>query len=262
MVRRPDLLGHPLGQVSNFPRAMQACLNEARPSNTSTRSVVPPARPHLRLSSMLSSRPLLPALSESTKRRECRHGPELLDRRAGVSRRGALVAAGPTCPTSCAQKMESYQELSKDDLLRWHKILAKKGWVAPDWPDGVGRDGLERRAEVHLRGRVRLRGHPAADPVRAPHVRAGAAAVRHRGAEEALPAAHLRRHRLLVPGLLGAGLGLGPGLAQDARGARGRALRRHRPEDLDHAGPARRLDLLPRPHRREPASARTASPSC
>src|SRR5262249_23010293 len=26
------------------------------------------------------------------------------------------------------QKVESYQELSKDDLMRWHKILAKKGW--------------------------------------------------------------------------------------------------------------------------------------
>jgi alkylation response protein AidB-like acyl-CoA dehydrogenase len=24
--------------------------------------------------------------------------------------------------------------LSKADLLRWHKILAEKGWVAPDWP--------------------------------------------------------------------------------------------------------------------------------
>ena len=37
-------------------------------------------------------------------------------------------------PDDLRQKMESYQELSKDDLLRWHKILAKKGWVAPDWP--------------------------------------------------------------------------------------------------------------------------------
>src|SRR5258708_6022239 len=37
------------------------------------------------------------------------------------------------------QKMESYQELSKDELLRWHKILAKKGWVAPDWPTEWGR---------------------------------------------------------------------------------------------------------------------------
>ena len=24
--------------------------------------------------------------------------------------------------------------MSKDDFLRWHKILAKKGWIAPEWP--------------------------------------------------------------------------------------------------------------------------------
>ena len=24
--------------------------------------------------------------------------------------------------------------LSRDELLRWHRILAKKGWVAPAWP--------------------------------------------------------------------------------------------------------------------------------
>jgi len=28
----------------------------------------------------------------------------------------------------------TYQELDKDDLLRWHRIVAQKGWVAPDWP--------------------------------------------------------------------------------------------------------------------------------
>ena len=41
-------------------------------------------------------------------------------------------------PDELRQKMESYQELSKDDLLRWHKTLAKKGWVAPDWPEEWG----------------------------------------------------------------------------------------------------------------------------
>ena len=41
-------------------------------------------------------------------------------------------------PADLRQKMESYQELSKDELLRWHKILARKGWVAPDWPQEWG----------------------------------------------------------------------------------------------------------------------------
>ena len=41
-------------------------------------------------------------------------------------------------PVDLRQKMESYQELSKEELLRWHKILARKGWVAPDWPQEWG----------------------------------------------------------------------------------------------------------------------------
>ena len=44
-------------------------------------------------------------------------------------------------PADLKQKVESYQELSKDDLLRWHRILAKKGWVAPDWPTEWGGTG-------------------------------------------------------------------------------------------------------------------------
>src|ERR1051325_8385100 len=31
--------------------------------------------------------------------------------------------------------------LSKDDLLRWHRILAKQGWVAPAWPKEWGGTG-------------------------------------------------------------------------------------------------------------------------
>src|SRR5260370_24739095 len=33
-------------------------------------------------------------------------------------------------PADLRQKMESYQELSNAELLRWHQILAKKGWRA------------------------------------------------------------------------------------------------------------------------------------
>ena len=32
-------------------------------------------------------------------------------------------------------------ELSKEDFLAWHKVLAKKGWVAPSWPEEVGGTG-------------------------------------------------------------------------------------------------------------------------
>ena len=35
-------------------------------------------------------------------------------------------------------KVLGYRELSKDDLLNWHKKLAAKGWVAPGWPKEWG----------------------------------------------------------------------------------------------------------------------------
>jgi len=44
-------------------------------------------------------------------------------------------------PQDLRDKVENYAHLSKDDLLRWHKILAKKGWVAPAWPKEWGGTG-------------------------------------------------------------------------------------------------------------------------
>jgi alkylation response protein AidB-like acyl-CoA dehydrogenase len=50
-------------------------------------------------------------------------------------------------PRDLRDKMINYEALTKDDLLRWHKILAKKGWVAPDWPvewGGTGWNAVQR----------------------------------------------------------------------------------------------------------------------
>jgi alkylation response protein AidB-like acyl-CoA dehydrogenase len=44
-------------------------------------------------------------------------------------------------PPDLAEKVASYAHLSKDDLLRWHRILAKQGWVAPAWPKEWGGTG-------------------------------------------------------------------------------------------------------------------------
>jgi hypothetical protein len=41
-------------------------------------------------------------------------------------------------PSDLRDKVLSYGELSKDELLRWHKTLAKKGWIAPHWPKEWG----------------------------------------------------------------------------------------------------------------------------
>ena len=48
---------------------------------------------------------------------------------------------GTNLPSDLREKVCSFEHLSKDDLLRWHRILAKKGWVAPAWPKEWGGTG-------------------------------------------------------------------------------------------------------------------------
>ena len=50
-------------------------------------------------------------------------------------------------PADLREKVQSYQHLSKEDYLRWHKILAAKGWSVPHWPvewGGTGWDITQR----------------------------------------------------------------------------------------------------------------------
>lgn len=44
-------------------------------------------------------------------------------------------------PQDLREKVETYAELTRDDLMRWHRILAKKGWVAPSWEKEWGGTG-------------------------------------------------------------------------------------------------------------------------
>ncbi len=37
-------------------------------------------------------------------------------------------------PEDLRSKVLNYEELSKAELVRWHKLLAAKGWLAPSWP--------------------------------------------------------------------------------------------------------------------------------
>jgi alkylation response protein AidB-like acyl-CoA dehydrogenase len=64
------------------------------------------------------------------------YSPEEADFREEV--RGWLSA---NLPEDLKQKVASYAHLSKDDLLRWHRILAQQGWVAPAWPKEWGGTG-------------------------------------------------------------------------------------------------------------------------
>jgi alkylation response protein AidB-like acyl-CoA dehydrogenase len=44
-------------------------------------------------------------------------------------------------PGDLRDKVARYEHLSKEDLLRWHRILAKQGWIAPSWPREWGGTG-------------------------------------------------------------------------------------------------------------------------
>src|SRR3989475_5054222 len=44
-------------------------------------------------------------------------------------------------PKDLKEKVDRYAHLSKEDLLRWHRILAGRGWVAPAWPKEWGGTG-------------------------------------------------------------------------------------------------------------------------
>ena len=44
-------------------------------------------------------------------------------------------------PDDLRRKVADHESLSKDDLMRWHRILAKEGWVAPAWPEEWGGTG-------------------------------------------------------------------------------------------------------------------------
>ena len=37
-------------------------------------------------------------------------------------------------PDDLREQVTNYQELEKDEIMRWHKILAQKSWIAPEWP--------------------------------------------------------------------------------------------------------------------------------
>jgi alkylation response protein AidB-like acyl-CoA dehydrogenase len=44
-------------------------------------------------------------------------------------------------PQDLQHKVLDHLRLSKDDYVRWHRILARQGWVAPGWPQEFGGPG-------------------------------------------------------------------------------------------------------------------------
>jgi alkylation response protein AidB-like acyl-CoA dehydrogenase len=50
-------------------------------------------------------------------------------------------------PPDLKARSSRYAHMSKDELMRWHRILAERGWVAPSWPQewgGTGWNAVQR----------------------------------------------------------------------------------------------------------------------
>jgi alkylation response protein AidB-like acyl-CoA dehydrogenase len=44
-------------------------------------------------------------------------------------------------PQDLQHKVLNHLRLGKDDYVRWHRILARRGWAAPGWPQEFGGPG-------------------------------------------------------------------------------------------------------------------------
>jgi alkylation response protein AidB-like acyl-CoA dehydrogenase len=152
-------------------------------------------------------------------------------------------------PADLQHKVRRHLRLDKDDYVRWHKILARQGWVAPGWPREYGGPGWTPVQRHIFEAECARAGTP---PVLPFGVNMVAPVIMAFGSQ-AQKAYYLPRilscEDWWCQGYSEPGAGSDLASLKTTARARRRPLHRQRPEDLDHAGPARRHDLLPGAHR-------------
>lgn len=158
-------------------------------------------------------------------------------------------------PAEIRERSRRGGEVSKDDIVTTHKILNDHGLAVPNWPvEWGGKDWTPVQHQIWL-DEMQLACVP--EPLTFNSKMIGPV-IAEFGSQE-------MKERFLPPTAaldiwwcqgFGTGGRFGPGLAAHHRGPRRRHLHRQRSEDVDHARPARRLDLQPRPHR--PAGAQAS----
>ena len=67
-------------------------------------------------------------------------------------------------PADLREKVLGYQHLSKEDLVRWHKILDAKGWAVPHWPVEWGGTGWDITQRYIFNDEFGLAGAPGIAP--------------------------------------------------------------------------------------------------
>jgi len=67
-------------------------------------------------------------------------------------------------PTDIRENVTSYRHLGREDLVRWHKILAAKGWAVPHWPQEWGGTGWNNTQRYIFDEEFGLAGAPGLAP--------------------------------------------------------------------------------------------------
>jgi alkylation response protein AidB-like acyl-CoA dehydrogenase len=67
-------------------------------------------------------------------------------------------------PADIRDKVVGYRALGKDDIMRWHKILADKGWSEPHWPEEWGGTGWNITQRYLYEEQFGLAGAPGLPP--------------------------------------------------------------------------------------------------
>ena len=178
--------------------------------------------------------------------RGARHGPSLHARRERVPRGGARVLRAEAAGLASARRSRRAAASTRRTWSPGSASSTRKGWAVPHWPKEWGGTGWTPVQHYIFNEELQQAPAPRAAAVRRHDGRAGDHRLRHRGAE----ADYLPRIRNLddwwCQGFSEPGAGSDLASLKTSGEARGRPLHRQRPEDLDHAGAIRRLDLLPR----------------
>jgi len=154
-------------------------------------------------------------------------------------------------PQSIRDQMLQQKKVSREDTVRWHKILYAHGWGAPSWPSEYGGTGWTALQRLIFDTECALAGAPRLIPFGQQHGRAGDHEIRQHVAEGALSCRRSWRWTnggARVIRSRGAGSDLASLKTTAVKNAAGDRYHRQWPEDMDHARPLGRLDLLPGAH--------------
>ena len=153
-------------------------------------------------------------------------------------------------PEIIRKKVSENRHLSKEEMITSHKVLHAKGLTVPHWPKEWGGANWTPVQLYIYTEELQFRRRAPAAAVQRHDVRTGDHRLRHAPSRRNASCRASRRcDDWWCQGYSEPGAGSDLASLKTARGARGRSLHRQRPEDLDHAGAVRRLDLLPRAHR-------------